>query len=64
MTERDPTCRGSGARGRIVIEKPSSNEFRADGYRWRAERARELIGEMRGTSREANAHLDDAPKWE
>ncbi|GAB7018898.1 AbrB/MazE/SpoVT family DNA-binding domain-containing protein [Halostagnicola bangensis] len=48
--------------GRIIIEKPISREELAEGYRRRAKRTREMIDEMKGTSREANVHLDDAPE--
>ncbi|KDE56768.1 AbrB family transcriptional regulator [Halostagnicola sp. A56] len=50
--------------GKIVIEKPVSRDELAEGYRRRAEQARELTNEMEGTSHEANAYLGDAPEWE
>lgn len=49
---------------RIVIEKPTSREELAEGYRRRADRHRELADETAAVSREANGHLDDAPEWE
>lgn len=49
--------------GRIVIETPVAREELAEGYRRRAEHARELAEEMEGVSREADEQLGDAPEW-
>lgn len=49
---------------KIVIEKPTSREELAEGYRRRAEQHRELADEMATVSQEANDHLGDAPEWE
>lgn len=48
---------------RLVIEPPVTREELAEGYRRRAERARELADELAGVSREADAHLGDTPEW-
>lgn len=48
---------------RLVIEPPVTREELAEGYRRRAERARERVDELAGVSREADAHLGDAPEW-
>ncbi|ELY79181.1 AbrB/MazE/SpoVT family DNA-binding domain-containing protein [Natrinema gari] len=48
---------------RIVIEKPTSREELAEGYRRRADRHRELADETATLSREANDQLGDAPEW-
>jgi AbrB family looped-hinge helix DNA binding protein len=49
--------------GRIVIEKPMTREEVAEGYRRRADRDRQLVQEMEGTSSEADELLGDAPEW-
>jgi len=49
--------------GKIVIEKPVTQEDMAIGYRTRAEQFRKLDEEMTGVSKEADEYLGDAPKW-
>lgn len=49
--------------GRVVIEKPFTREEVAEGYRKRAERAREVADEMAHVSEEADDYLGDAPDW-
>ncbi|NGM71371.1 AbrB/MazE/SpoVT family DNA-binding domain-containing protein [Natronolimnobius sp. AArcel1] len=49
---------------KIVIEKPTSREELAEGYRRRADRDRELTAEMEDISQEADSTLGDAPAWE
>jgi AbrB family looped-hinge helix DNA binding protein len=48
---------------RIVIEKPVTRADLAEGYRRRAERDERIAGEMSGVSRDADAHVGDAPEW-
>lgn len=48
---------------RLVIEPPVTREELAEGYRRRADRARDLADELDGVSREADAQLGDAPEW-
>lgn len=52
-----------GEGDKIVIEKPVSREELAEGYRRRAEQARELAEELEGISREADEYLGDTPDW-
>jgi AbrB family looped-hinge helix DNA binding protein len=49
--------------GRIVIERPTTREELAEGYRQRAGRSRALTDELAGVSSEADDHLGDAPEW-
>jgi len=49
--------------GEIVIKPPTDKERLAEGYRKRAERSRELAGEMGEASSEATGYLGDAPGW-
>lgn len=48
--------------GKLVIELPVTREELAEGYRQRAQRSRELDGELAGVSTEADEHLSDAPE--
>ena len=48
---------------RIVIAKPVTRADLAEGYRRRAERDERIAGEMSGVSRDADAHVGDAPEW-
>lgn len=48
---------------KLVIEPPVTREELAEGYRRRADRDRDLADELAGVSREADAHLGDAPDW-
>ena len=50
--------------GRIVVEKAVTEADLAEGYRVRAEEARELAAELDGVSTEADDELGDAPSWE
>jgi AbrB family looped-hinge helix DNA binding protein len=50
--------------GKIVIEKPVTQEDLAAGYRAQADRLRDLHDEMEGVSQEADEHLGDVPGWE
>lgn len=47
----------------IVIHPPVDEERMAEGYRKRAEQARELAEEMDPASAEATEYLGDAPSW-
>jgi AbrB family looped-hinge helix DNA binding protein len=49
--------------GKLVIERPTTREHLAEGYRQRARQSRELATEFEGTSGEADEHLGDAPEW-
>lgn len=49
--------------GKIVIEKPVTEGHLAEGYRRRAEGARQVAREMDAVSREADEELGDAPDW-
>lgn len=49
--------------GKITIEKPTSREELAEGYRQYAAASEALEEEMAGTSREADDYLGDAPDW-
>lgn len=49
---------------RIIIRPPADEQRLAEGYRKRAERARQLADEMTDASAEATAQLGDAPDWE
>lgn len=49
--------------GKIIIEKSTMEDRLAEGYRRRAERARELAAEMDEVSSEADRDLGDAPEW-
>lgn len=49
---------------RIVIQPPTDDERLAEGYRKRADQARQLAEGMEATSAEATERLDDAPDWE
>lgn len=49
--------------GKIVIEKPTSREELAEGYRRRADHHRALADELAGVSREADGDLGDVPEW-
>jgi AbrB family looped-hinge helix DNA binding protein len=46
----------------IVIKPPVDEERLAEGYKQRANRSRQLVEEMEGTSAEATERLGDAPK--
>ena len=48
---------------KIVIEKPTTCEDLAEGYRRRSERDREIADAFEGVSREADEYLGDAPDW-
>ncbi|WP_049927979.1 AbrB/MazE/SpoVT family DNA-binding domain-containing protein [Halopiger goleimassiliensis] len=48
---------------KIVIEKPTSRDELAEGYRKRADLHRELDDEMGAVSREADTQLGDVPDW-
>ena len=50
--------------GKIVIEKPITQEDLVAGYRARADQLRDLAAEMDGVSQEADKHLGDIPGWE
>jgi len=47
----------------IIIKPPMDEERLAEGYKKRADRSRQLIEEMEGTSAEATERLGDAPEW-
>jgi AbrB family looped-hinge helix DNA binding protein len=47
----------------IIIKPPTDEERLAEGYRKRADRSRQLVEEMDGTSAEATERLGDAPEW-
>lgn len=47
----------------IRIKPPTDEERLAEGYRKRAERARQLTEEMDVASSEATQRLGDAPEW-
>lgn len=47
----------------IVIYPPVDEERMAEGYRKRADRARDLAEEMDPASTEATEQLGDAPSW-
>lgn len=47
----------------IVIHPPVDEERMAEGYKKRAERARDLAEEMEPASAEATEYLGDAPSW-
>lgn len=49
--------------GKIVIEASVLEERLAEGYRRRAETAKDLEEEMAEVSREADESLGDAPEW-
>jgi len=49
--------------GKIIIEKPVTQEDMAAGYRTRAEQLRNLDDEMTGVSKEADEYLGEAPEW-
>jgi len=49
--------------GKIIIEKPVTQEDMAAGYRTRVEQFRKLDDEMTGVSKEADEYLGDAPEW-
>lgn len=49
--------------GKITIEKPTTREQLAEGYRRRAAEAKSLAAEMEGVSREADEYLGDIPEW-
>ena len=49
--------------GKLDIERPVTRAELAEGYRQRAQRARELADELEGISTEADDHLGDAPEW-
>ncbi|WP_222913747.1 AbrB/MazE/SpoVT family DNA-binding domain-containing protein [Natrinema sp. SYSU A 869] len=50
--------------GKIVIEKPITQDDLAAGYRARADQLRDLHEEMDSVSQEADEYLGDVPKWE
>lgn len=50
--------------GKIVIERPVTQDDMAAGYQARAEQVRDLNDEMEDVSREADEYLGDAPEWE
>ncbi|THE65359.1 AbrB/MazE/SpoVT family DNA-binding domain-containing protein [Salinadaptatus halalkaliphilus] len=56
------TIRAEGTK--IVIEKPTSREELAEGYRRRSDQQQALTEELTGVSREANRGLGDVPDWE
>lgn len=47
----------------IRIKPPTDEERLAEGYKKRAERARQLAEEMEAASSEATQRLGDAPEW-
>jgi len=47
----------------IIIKPPTDEERLAEGYKKRADRSRQLVEEMEGTSAEATEGLGDAPEW-
>ena len=47
----------------IIIKPPTDEERLAEGYKKRADRSRQLVEEMDGTSAEATKRLGDAPEW-
>lgn len=47
----------------IVIHLPMDEERMAEGYRKRADQARDLAEEMEPASAEATEYLGDAPSW-
>jgi AbrB family looped-hinge helix DNA binding protein len=47
----------------IIIKLPTDEDRLAEGYRKRADRSRELVEEMDGTSAEATERLGDTPEW-
>ncbi|MFC6863612.1 AbrB/MazE/SpoVT family DNA-binding domain-containing protein [Halomicroarcula sp. GCM10025817] len=49
--------------GKIIIERSTTREELAEGYRQRAQRTSELADELEDVSTEANEHLGDAPEW-
>lgn len=48
----------------IIIQPPRDEERLAEGYRKRADRARELADELEDVSSAATRRLGDAPDWE
>lgn len=49
--------------GKLVIERSTTREELAEGYRQRAQQSRDLADEFAGISTEADEHVGDAPKW-
>jgi len=49
--------------GKLVIERPVSEEELAKGYRKRAQQSHDLATELRGVSKEADETLGDVPEW-
>jgi AbrB family looped-hinge helix DNA binding protein len=49
--------------GKLVIERPTTKEELAEGYRQRATRSRELAADFTDVSEEADEHVGDAPEW-
>lgn len=47
----------------IRIKPPTDEDRLAEGYRARAERSRQLAGELEAASSEATQRLGDAPAW-
>jgi AbrB family looped-hinge helix DNA binding protein len=52
------------ADGEIIIKPPTDTERLAEGYERRADRSRQLVEEMDGTSAEATERLGTAPERE
>jgi AbrB family looped-hinge helix DNA binding protein len=50
--------------GKLVVDRATTREELAEGYRRRAAQTRELNAELAGVSSESNDLLGEAPDWE